>query len=48
MVENMRMTVFWDAAQYSPVKVTDVSEVLATSVIRVIPKDEGEASLSHW
>jgi hypothetical protein len=32
----MKMTVFWDVAPFSLVEVTDVSEVLAASIIRVI------------
>jgi hypothetical protein len=31
---EMKMTVFWDVARCSLVEVTDVSEVLAASIIR--------------
>jgi hypothetical protein len=34
------MTVFWDVVPWSLVKFTDVSEVLAVSIIRaIIPED---------
>jgi hypothetical protein len=33
---SVKMTAFWDIAPYSPVKLTDVSEVLTASVIRAM------------
>jgi hypothetical protein len=33
---SMKVTVFWDVVPCSPVKFTDVSEVLAASIMKVI------------
>jgi hypothetical protein len=43
----MTMTVFWDVAPYSQEKFTDVSEVLAASIIRAIALKMKAASTSE-